>query len=104
MSHRLPTDSIKSLGFEWPKYSLITQYLVIEDDKVNLSVTLQRMESSRAFYQKQINEAFAFKQRTGADYSDFTDGFDDIARMHRELGRAISYLNEIVEAAENQAS
>jgi hypothetical protein len=35
-----------------------------------------------------------------ADYSDFTDRFDDNARMNRELGQAISCLEEIIEAVE----
>ena len=46
----------------------------------------------------ELNEAFAFKMRSGADYSDFTDRFDDYARMDRELGQAISYLEEIIDA------
>jgi hypothetical protein len=46
-----------------------------------------------------LNEAFAFKMQTGADYSDFTDRFDDHARTDRELGQAISHLEEIVAAA-----
>ena len=37
--------------------------------------------------------------QTGADYSDFTDRFDEYARMNRELGKAISFLDEIVQAA-----
>jgi hypothetical protein len=45
-----------------------------------------------------LNEAYAFKRNTGADYSDFTDRFDEYARMERELGRAIAYLQELVEA------
>ena len=89
MTYKLSADSIRNLGFEWPKYSLLTQYLVMEDSKVDLAETLERVKSSRAFYQKQINEAFAFKQQTGADYSDFTERFDDIARMHRELGKVM---------------
>ena len=33
------------------------------------------------------------------DYSDFTDRFDDIARMERELGSSIAFLEQIVAAA-----
>jgi hypothetical protein len=60
------------------------------------------MQSSQAFYQKQINEAYAFKIQSGADYSDFTDRFDDIAQMERQLGQSIAYLEEII-AAKDQA-
>ena len=48
------------------------------------------------FYQKQINEAYAFKRQSGADYSDFTDRFDDIVQMEFALGNAIAYLKEII--------
>jgi len=97
---KLSANDIQKLGFDWPKYVLIEEYCVIEDGKVDLTRTIERMRSSRAYYKKQLDEAFAFKMRTGADYSDFTDHFDDNARMNRELGQAISYLEEIIEAAE----
>jgi hypothetical protein len=96
----LPVDDIQDLGFDWPKYALIAEYSVMEDGKVDLAETVQRMRSSRAYYKTQVDEAFAFKMQTGADYSDFTDRFDDNARMIRELGEAISYLQKIIEAAE----
>ena len=95
---KLSINDIRNLGFDWPKYVLIEKYCVIEDGKVDLSRTIESMESSRAYYKKQLNEAFAFKMQTGADYSDFTDRFDDNARMDRELGQAIAYLEAIVEA------
>jgi hypothetical protein len=58
------------------------------------------LQSSRAYYKKQLNQAFNFKMQTGADYSDFTDRFDDNARMERELGEAIAYLQRIAAASE----
>ena len=96
----LTLDDIQDLGFDWPKYALIGEYCVIEEGKVDLTRTMERMQSSRAYYKRQLDEAFAFKMRTGADYSDFTNRFDDNARMNRELSQAISYLEEIIEAAE----
>jgi hypothetical protein len=92
------------LGFEWPRYALIEEYCVTEEGRVNLSGTIERMESSRAFYRKQIGDAYAFKTKTGADYSDFTDRFDDYARMERELGTAISYLEGIVRVVGDPAT
>lgn len=99
MVRKMYVEDIRKLGFEWPKYKLIEKYLVIEDGKIDLNGTIERMQSSRAYYQKQLNEAFAFKSQTGADYSDFTDRFDDYARMNRELAQAISYLEEIIGSA-----
>jgi hypothetical protein len=96
---KLSVYDIQSLGFEWPKYALVQEYCVFEDGRIDLTRTIERMESSRAYHKRQLDEAFAFKMQTGADYSDFTDRFDDYARMDRELGQAISYLQEIIEAA-----
>jgi hypothetical protein len=92
---QLPVSRIEGLGFEWPRHAIIKQYLTPADDKVDLSVTLERMRSSRAFYRKQINDAYAFKQQTGADYADFTEKFDDIVAMEHSLSQAIRYLEEI---------
>ena len=100
MAWKLSVDDIQNLGFDWPKYALIEEYCVIEDGKVDLAKTIEGMQSSRAYYKKQLAEAFAFKMQSGADYSDFTNRFDDNARMERQLGEAISYLEEIIEAAE----
>ena len=99
MTRKLSERELQGLGFDWPKHALIAEHCVMEDDKVDLDRTLESMQSSRSFYRGQINQAFAFKQQTGADYSDFTDRFDEYARMNRELGVAIAYVEEIIEAA-----
>ena len=98
MAPRLTVGDIRGLGFDWPKYALIEEYCVMEHDQVDLVKTIQKMRSARAYYKRQLDEAFAFKMKTGADYSDFTERFDDYARMHRELGVAISYLEEVLTA------
>jgi hypothetical protein len=95
---KLSEAELRERGFEWPKYALILEYAVFEADKVDLTATLEKLRSSRAFYRGQLNAAYAFKRSTGADYSDFTDRFDEYARMERELGQAVAYLDEIVEA------
>jgi len=85
-------------GFEWPRYAIVDEYAVIEAGRVDLAATLEKLRASRAFYRGQLNEAYAFKQSTGADYSDFTDRFDEYALKERQLREAIAYLEEIVEA------
>ena len=99
MARKITAEDIRKLGFDWPNNALIREYSIVEDGKVDLTKTIERMRSSRSYYRKQLNEAFAFKQQSGADYSDFTDRFDDDARMERELGTAISYLDQIIAAA-----
>jgi hypothetical protein len=100
MSHMLFVEQIQNLGFDWPRHALIKQYVIVESDRIDLLQTIERMKSSQAFYRKQINEAYAFKRQSGADYSDFTDRFDDIARMERELGQSVAYLEKILAAAD----
>lgn len=99
MTCKLSAKDMQGLGFDWPKYDLIEEYCVMEDGTVDLIKTMEGMKSSQAYYQKQLDDAFNFKMKSRADYSDFTDRFDDYARMHRDLGMAISYLEEIIEAA-----
>ena len=99
MTRKLSERELQGLGFDWPKHALIEKHCVMEDGKIDLDRTLESMQSSRSFYRGQINQAFNFKQQTGADYSDFTDRFDEYARMNRELSVTIAYLEEIIEAA-----
>ena len=98
MDNRPSVDQIRQAGYEWPKLSLIDQYTEIEEDQVDLAATLEKLRASRAFYRGQLNAAYAFKRNTGADYADFTDRFDEYARAERELGQAVAYVEEIVEA------
>ena len=98
MAPKLSARELRGLGFDWPKHALIEDHCFMEHGKVDLDRTLESMQSSRSFYRGQINQAFNFKQQTGADYSDFTDRFDEYSRMNRELSAAIAYLEEIIEA------
>ena len=95
---KLSAREIQGLGFEWPKYALIQEYCVLEAGKVDLGSTIRRMQASRDYYGKQLAEAFAFKMRHSVDYSDFTARHDDDARIEHELGGAIRYLEDILEA------
>ena len=98
MTPKLSVRELQDMGFDWPKHVLIEEYCFMEHGKVDLDRTLESMQSSRSFYRGQINQAFNFKQQTGADYSDFTDRFDEYSRRSHELGVAIAYLEEIIGA------
>jgi hypothetical protein len=99
MTRKLSDRALRDLGLGWPKHALVEEFCVVEGGKVDLDRTLAGLQSSRAFYRGQINEAFRFKQQTGANYPDFTDRFDEYARMERALGVAIAYLEEVIAAA-----
>jgi len=100
---KLSANEIRNLGFDWPKYLLVEEYCVMDGGKVDLAKTIEGLQASRAFYKRQLTEAYAFKTQHGADYSDFTDRFDEYARMDRDLGVVISYLERIIGAAEELA-
>ncbi len=72
-------DEILDLRFEWPKYALVEEYCVIEHGKIDLTRSLEVMRSSQAFYKKHLVDAYKFKTQHSADYSDFTDRFDEYA-------------------------
>jgi len=99
MTKKLTARELCGLGLDWPKHARIEEYCVLEDGRIDLDRTLESMQASQAFCIKQINQAFNFKQQTGADYTDFTDRFDEYARMKRELGEAIAYLETVIDAA-----
>jgi hypothetical protein len=101
---KLTASEMQTLGFEWPKHSIIEEYCAIEGDQVDLRRTLEKMLASRAFHQQQLNQAFNFKMQTGADYSDFTDRFDEHALMKRRLDTAITYLGEILDTVEGRTT
>jgi hypothetical protein len=99
MAKELTLAEIRSLRPDWPRYVLVEKYVVLEGGKVDLGSAIERMKSSRIYFKNELAEAFSFKTQHGADYSDFTDRFDDNARMVRELDLAISYLEDLVAEA-----
>ncbi len=64
---------------------------------VDLAAILEKLLASLAHYQELLNQAFNFKVRTGADYSDFTDRFDEYVRSNRELKASVKYVEQIIE-------
>jgi len=100
---KLTALEIKNLGFDWPRYSLIREYAVItEDGKIVLTNTLEALQGHQAYYQQQVNQAYAFKQQTGADYADFTNRFDEFAGKLHQYQQASNFISQIIQAAEQQ--
>lgn len=100
MAYILTKADIILLGFDWPRYPLIEEYCVQENGKINLSKTLEKTRSARAYYQKKLKDAYTFKMQTGADYSDFSNRYDDYASMERKLGEVVTSIEEIIRALE----
>jgi hypothetical protein len=99
MTQELTLAEILSLRPDWPRYALVEKHAVFEGGKVDLGKAIERMKSNRAYFKNEQAEALSFKTQHGADYSDFTDRFDDNAWVVRELDLAISYLKELVAEA-----
>ncbi len=95
---KLTIEQIRELGFEWPRLQVVEDNLIVQDGLVDLDGMIAKLESSRAFFRKQLNDAYKFKQQSGADYSDFTDRFDEYAKGEREMNAGLAFLAEIVKA------
>lgn len=96
----LSVNDIQQLGFDWPRYEVVEKNCIIKDGMIDLAASIKRMEESRAFYQRLMDEAFAFKSKYGVDYSEFTDRHEDNTQNYNEYNQAISYLTEILQATE----
>lgn len=92
-------EEIREMGFEWPKLPVIQEEQILRQGKVDLVATLETLESSHAFYRRQTSDAFNFKSRYAADYSDFTDRYDEYASKLHQYGRAITYIQGVIQAA-----
>ena len=90
------------MGFDWPKYALVDKQTVIVEGRIDLQTMLESLELTRAFYRRQLNQAYKFKQQTGADYADFTDRRDEYARMYHAAETAIKYLEAIIAALNDE--
>lgn len=101
MGTRSSAEEIRSLDYDWPNV-LFEESMVVEGAKVDLVRTIEGKEKSQAFFRRQLNEGFTFKMQTGADYGDFTDRFDEYARMERGLSETISRLARILGATDQQ--
>ncbi len=94
---------IRAAGFEWPLHDAITANVARTGDEVDLAQTLVNLEKARAVHQRQIDEAWAFKQDARAsgweaDFDDFTDARDDHLAQLRAHATAIEYVRDIVAA------
>ena len=83
MSLVLSEEEIKSLGFDWTEHPLIKQYLIVENDRIDLPQTIERMRSSRDFYQRLLNFSLNSSAMTG-EYQQLhsynrshSDGYND---------------------------
>jgi hypothetical protein len=98
MTRPVTADAIRALGLDWPGHPLIAEHQVVRDGHIDLDATAERLRAGRAEAQRLINAAHAFKQATGADYSDFTDRFDDHVRRLNALQAALAHLGRVLAA------
>ncbi|GIV96877.1 MAG: hypothetical protein KatS3mg057_1534 [Herpetosiphonaceae bacterium] len=89
MTHGIDPDDLRRYGFQWPKYAIIEQRLNSAADPIHLSALKQSLYTDLIYYEQQLQEAYAFKHQIGADYSDFTDRYDEYAERYRQLQQAV---------------
>jgi hypothetical protein len=94
---KLSLDEIRKQGHA-STYTLLENEAMLEQGKLDLTATLEKLRARRAFYRRQLNAAHTFKRATGADYADLIDRMNEYAEIERDLGRTIAYLEQIAEA------
>lgn len=96
MTQEYLETELTARGFSLSKFPVIGLNLVQDGGMIDLVKTLENLRLGRDYHQTQINQAHRFKTQTGADYSDFTDQFDEHVRLLGEYDRAIEYIREII--------
>ena len=98
MTRKYTETEITARGFSLADFPVIALNLVKDEGMIDLVGTLGNLRSGRDYHQMQISQAHRFKTQTGADYSDFTDQFDEHVRLLGEYDQAIEYVQEIIKA------
>ena len=99
MAQELILTDILSLRPNWPGSALALKHPILDANTGDLRKTIERMESSRGYYRRELAGASAFQTRHDVDYSDSMDRFDANARKVREWNLAISYLQKLARTA-----
>jgi hypothetical protein len=97
MSRLLP-KTIRDLGFEWPHSSAIEEAAWVIAGEVDVLATLGALQEKRDSYRSQVSAAQKVKAQTGADHSDLSDRYDELASTLFDLEAACKYVESIIAA------
>jgi len=103
---RKTITQIRDAGFSWPQHAAIEASAARVGEVIDLAQTLLNLEKAMAFHQRQLDEAYAFRQSArasgwvDADYDDFTSTRDDHAAQRLAHAAAIEHVQRIVAAFE----
>ena len=87
---------LRAAGLAWPQEGALAERAVRVDDAIDLDATAAALESARAFYRQQLDEARAFKSQWGArDYADFTDAHENNVHHERLFSEPLELLARI---------
>jgi len=97
VAHVVTETQIRAAGFAWPlEGDLGDRAVGVAGGGIDLDATQAALESARDYYQKQKDDAYAFKAQWGAsDTSDFSDAHEENVHKERLLSEALVLLARI---------
>jgi hypothetical protein len=95
---RYSPKAIRDLGFEWPHSPAIEESAFVIAGEVDLLATLGKLQEKRDACRTQVNAAQKMKADTGADHSDLSDRYDELASTLFDLEGACNYVQSILAA------
>ena len=63
LEQSISVEELTHLGIDWPKYPLIQENALVENERVNLKSTIDKLRSSLAYYDGQITDDCTEKTR-----------------------------------------
>lgn len=91
-------EEIRAQGFTWPRYPEIEQNAVVDGGRVDLDATLAKLESSLAFYDREIRSMHDFARKFGARVEDITDNREAHGERRVAFLTAVQHLKAVREA------
>ena len=94
---KLSADVIRARGFEWPG-PVGDRAVMAPDGTVDLAATRAALELNREFYERELREMYAFRDKWGAPWSDITDNRGEWTTRAEHYRQAILHIDAILKA------
>jgi hypothetical protein len=91
-------DRIRALGFEWPGLPVLEKQAVMVGGDVDLTATLERVESDLDYWERQSGAASDFGDTWGAPVEDVSDRLDEYADGAARNLEGVLHIRAILEA------
>jgi hypothetical protein len=94
----LSPDKIRALGFEWPGHPVVERQAVMVGGDVDLTATLDRLQSDLDYCERQSGAAGDFGDTWGAPMDDVTDRLDEYAEGAARNRAGVLHIRSVLEA------